>query len=771
MRPAPRRPAPRGNQSPQQQQSQSVIQLSDSSDEEGTISESETVTATPEFRTVEEFQEFVKITKMKEEIIADQMKFIAENYPARRNQLSAQMTVLIDKMWVAIPDENKRRDYGGFVNIVMTFTELYYFTIKVMEGDYRSGDRSYIPTDLMDKFLNYFTTIEECRTKEGVDISNYSDMLSIRDKVIEAIREHYTVGVPMLRGQRVYEPVPEVEERYFPFDYEWLCGQITSGAFYSAYMRYVYLSRMYSIDISYRRLQIIAASRNLEDKDNLKEFRMLVPFVATNPYAIDKALKYNEDACRINYTRLHRKVVRDHKVRIPESIFTHVMERIGDLCGKIRRKKARFLSDLANCEIKSIKSKLRVIGVLSSMDALCLLLQRVYGFYLDDERGFVGEPIPLDVLKPLDELFYMVDDDCCGGIKGNPLISDKLNVVREAVHRAIESFYLEKMENCHRHFEAQARPVALAVDDCHYSLNLTDYPSSIAQHAKKMLWHLYVQEFELTRLNRELYRARDAFTRWPRGEDVPPFMINTCRGTISFASNYKDVIDSETINEQMEAEALKDMTYAAPERYVYVRMMRVVHTVMAQFHGQATHVELRDALRTQFEDIFSAQTLNRKNAHKLADEFSMMMTIHFSLVDHKPEFLPLAKSSLVAPIIAKNVVEIYMDYVLNNMKNPPKRSALPKRDCPPVFPKQSVTLHLERSCLAFYPSDSEMSEDEQDSEPGTSGGTSEPASEEHEDDSSSSEHTEGETDDSDAETVREDDSNEPTPQPVDVTAS
>lgn len=108
---------------------------------------------------------------------------------------------------------------------------MFHWIGTVMETEYQNGIHSFIPCQLIDIFHDYFETVQKAHNNGIADISNFSFLLYIRDRIVDALRDHFSIVTPMRQKKKIVEPPQEISDRYNPFDYEWLSGTVVSGKY------------------------------------------------------------------------------------------------------------------------------------------------------------------------------------------------------------------------------------------------------------------------------------------------------------------------------------------------------------------------------------------------------------------------------------------------------------------------------------------------------------------------------------------------------------
>lgn len=491
----------------------------------------------------------------------------------------------------------------------------------------------------------------------------------------------------MANKQKV-ECFAPVEDKFQPFDYEWLSGTVISGKYELPFAKFLAISRVHQLDLSLARASIMAVKKN-QDENFLRNVRIPFPKIPTNATYIRTHLQRYEVNLRQDFMRLD-KIMNKNKAYNKAVIYVERLEQFNEITGLIRVRKRQMIDQLYGCQPKDVKSKLRVIGILATLDAIMLIMQKVYGLYVDQEKGIYGECIPDIVLKVLIDLYKITTEERCASDILNQEIGRKLEILRAKAQEAAMIFYTRKEAFCHKYYTGEEPDGHAPTQRFTMSLKSSDFPSAISDRAVSMMWMLQRQRRELIRLNEQLFFAKAAPNVWPKEGGVGVFRINCCDGPPAFFSNMWKHVETSKINEII-ATSKNAYVKCRPEKVVGNEMLLDIQALLHIYCTVPTCDEIYIAFQKEFKAEIQSQRIQRNTAKDLATKFTEVVVEEIDTTDARRKYRVPKATAPLALRIARKLARSYMAYVCTYSKNPPRRF---RSRSPSPIPEDNCPLHL-----------------------------------------------------------------------------
>ncbi|EFO83001.1 hypothetical protein CRE_00649 [Caenorhabditis remanei] len=654
----------------------------------------------PRFKSLNDFHEYTRSATVKRKLVLEQARFISEKYVERRTMLSKNISRITANLWSVVPEREKRVEYANYVNFMMTYKEMYYWIGTVMESEFNNGLRSFASCEVIDAFYDYYPTVRSCSNSKVVDITNFTFLLYIRDRITTSLRDHYRILLPMLRREKVIEYDSRNFEKYQPFDYEWLAGSVVSGEYELAFAKFITIARMNQLEMSITRASIVAAEQEKE-LNFLWNPKTPFPRTPTDAKWVAESLQVTERRLRQDFVRCHKVIKTDGNENDDNVVYVTSLEQFNDFCGAVRVKKRKVMNTLFRAHKNQLKQKFRVIGLLATLDGLLLILQKVFGLYADKEKGLYGEAIPQIVLKAAVDVFKLTTEERCYRDTLDSEIDQALETLREKIHIAVKKFYTTQEMICEKHYTTVVPEGPASYQSFIMDISSDQFPPAIAKEAETMMWHLREQQKERFRLNRQLLYARHAPEVWPADEGIAFFRSNSCTGTSSFFSNLPFFVNPACID-QLNDVADNALGEVTPAKACGDTLFKELHMMMACAERAPTSYDVCSAFHAELkEELGSEQRVCGYTADILATILSRIVNTELEISNARNvyESGPSVLSSSLALLMAGKFVRTYLDYVCSNSKTTLRRSSEVCCSQRPRIPAPTVE---EEPIMRFY---------------------------------------------------------------------
>ncbi|EFO83085.1 hypothetical protein CRE_00650 [Caenorhabditis remanei] len=575
-----------------------------------------------------------------------------------------------------IPPPHLRLEFCNVISLVFTYTELLEYAFKIMETN-----KEWLPDEVIDQLLRFVPRMEECARELKTELRDFSQILIIRDEIIE-----YTTGYYMRLAGKDTSQLKKSEEagigcdRYSPYDYEWLCGSVISGPNHLTCVKYLCVSRMAQLNHCKLRNDIIAAKLG-EEIDYLPHISVPLPKDEDvhNGKVLLKGLMHRE----ISLMKLisHSNNILEGKIgKDPDLVFAKDILNMMTLRSDIMKKKR----NVANCFLRGSLAKplpyYCIIATLSMVEAHLLILHKELAFFMDKDLGMFGKAIPREVYNACFEVFKYTNDTQCNKFPLNEFIEELLENFRVKSNGLLRSWHDTLAMSCEN--ECMTPVECDLTEKLHsvYTFKREDLPTVLSIHADLMIKNLHWEEFELVRLYSQYLQVRQGYYDWPRKSGTPELMLNTCAEPVNaFHCNFPDVMSTEIV-ELVTADAPSIHTRMTAESFAGYEILAHAYRITGEAKCLPDSGDLLEQYAAHFLVALGGNDVDGVTTLQLAVLFTDILEHDFEMTEYLAKYPVLkTKSVQIARQLAYNGVEIFIKAYNHHAEVQKAKLALPKK--------------------------------------------------------------------------------------------
>ncbi|CAI2357221.1 unnamed protein product [Caenorhabditis sp. 36 PRJEB53466] len=642
----------------QQVQRQEKQDLSDGLPEEDPEEqEFESPADTPTFRNANEADTYYIDVNLQYDLVADQTRFVMSNYSSRIDLARQKLKLLLVESAETDPQAQKRVDNASFMGLITVFSEMTTLYFELLANEYNRNP--IFPTKLVEEFENFVERIRICYRTRLVDPSNYTALLVFRDRLIESLRNHFRIINPVRMGKQP-NFCKKITERYSMADYTFVCGSVYNGKYQLSFAKWLIMARVTEIEINNIRADIIAQANDY-DINYPESFRTPLFSSPTNATDLLNDL-FSREPNHMGSFDTAMAVIDKVKVNEPTTLrYLKQMTAQSNLRSSIIKKKKNILKMLPDSIPEDYTSLQQVLNTLSAIEALMLLVEKVYEPLFDNKLGIYGKAFPATITILGQEIYRCATIGQCRDGDLSPYLVELLELLRAECMKHIAIFYNGCEKHCEDVYTGPYCPLSNAVPVYPYALEKKDFPNGMAAHVELMMKVLSVQQYEMERLVGQSCRVRRARYMWHTFENTLPFRISTVDNIFTIGTNFDEQMNTPEIRYVLND--ARQVLYAEGRDYPIGRkLVEISVEIMTKRKKVPKKNQIEKYCKAEFVSRIGSERLGGRGADELACLISEVINLNIISSKLPYKAVPPAQTEDVAREIASDCVARYVSH-------------------------------------------------------------------------------------------------------------